>query len=488
METAALKAGMDPKTARKWRTGPMPSESRVMKGPRKWRTRKDPFAGHWDALVVPQLQADEEGVLEATFLFEYLRTLEPDGFPESSLRTFQRRVADYRATQGPPKEVFFPQAYRPGETAQLDFSHIKELGITILGQPLDKLLFECVLCFSGRRHVALVPTESFEALNVGVQGAFVAWGGAPKVVVQDHMTAAIHNLKVQGENGDRYKVSARYESLLSHYGVVPRFIEVAKPNQNGCVERAHGVLKNLLRQALKLRGSTDFSSLADFERFLFAMVERLNRRRQDRWEEERKLLTPLPPSLPSTYTELICRVSKWSLIQVKNNTISVPSRLIGHEVKVRLHLDTLDIFYKDKLQETLIRPVGRGLVVINYRHLIPSLLKKPGAFANYRYHEHMFPTLTFRKAYDSLKATQPAAVADRQYLRILKLAADHMECDVESALQLHLEAAQPITSDAIEELVVKKELPRHISLPVMQPDLTKFDQLLSGETREQLAA
>lgn len=77
---------------------------------------------------------------------------------------------------------------------------------------------------------------------------------------------------------------------------------------------------------------------------------------------------------------------------------------------------------------------------------------------------------------------------DRQYLRILKLAADHMECDVESALQLHLEAGQPIASDAIEELVVQKEIPRHLSLPVMQPDLTKFDQLLSGETREQLAA
>lgn len=487
LESAALKADMNPKTARNWRTGPMPSEKKITKGPRPWRTRKDPFAEHWESLVLPELEADEEGLLEATFLFEYLRELEPDGFPDACLRTFQRRVADYRAVRGPAKEVFFPQVYQPGEKAQLDFTHISKLGVTVLGQPVGRLLFECVLCFSGRRHVALVPTESFEALNVGVQGAFVAWGGAPRLVVQDHMTAAIHNLKVEGEDGERYRVNARYESLLAHYGAKPRFIEVAKPNQNGCVERAHGVLKNLLQQALKLRRSSDFASLADFERFLQTLVDRLNRRRQDRWEEERRHLTPLPPSLPSTYSELTARVSRWSLIQVRNNTISVPSRLIGHEVKVRLHLDTMDIFYKDHLVETLVRPVGRGQVVINYRHLIPSLVRKPGAFADYRYHEHMFPTLTFRKAYDALKLSQPTK-ADREYLRILKLAADHLECDVDSALKLYLEERQPITSVAIEELVVKKTAPRCLSLPVVLPDLTKFDQLLSGETREQLAA
>ena len=243
----------------------------------------------------------------------------------------------------------------------------------------------------------------------------------------------------------------------------------------------------MIRQALKLRRSNDFASVLEFERFVLSLAERLNRRRQDRWEVERKHLNPLPRTLPNTYTELVARVSRWSLIQVRGNTISVPARLIGLQVKVRLHLDTLEVFYKDQLVDTLVRPVGRGLAVINYRHLVGSLVRKPGAFANYRYHEQMFPTLNFRKAYDALKSSQPSKAA-QEYLRILKLAADHLECDVDSALQLHFEEKLPINFRAIEELVVRKTSPSCLALPTMQPDLKRFDNLLSGETREQLAA
>lgn len=485
LEFAAAKAGLDPKTARKWRTGPLPSEFKTMKGPRTWRTRTDPFANVWESQVVPLLQDDEEGVLDATFLFEYLREECPNEVPEGGLRTFQRRVADYRAIHGPPGEVFFPQVYRPGVTAQLDFTHISKLGVTVRGQPLNRIVFECILSYSGHRYVALAPSESYEALMAGVIGAFRAWGGATQEVVQDHLTAAIQNLKTEG--GERYKVNARYEALLTQFGTKPRFIEVAKPNQNGVAERGHGVLKRLLEQSLKLRRSSDFESQEVFEQFLLDLVARLNRKRQDRWEEERKHLQALPASLPTTYSEVTARVSRWSLIQVKNNTLSVPSRLIGHNVRVRLSLDTLQIFYKDKLVETLPRPVGRNQVVLNYRHLVGSLVKKPGAFANYRYHEHMFPSLNFRKAYDALKASSPSK-ADVEYLRILKQAAGGMECDVEAAIQLHLEGSLSITSQGIREMVAQKEAPRCLQLVAPKPDLSKFDQLLSGETRERLTA
>jgi len=485
LESASAKADMDPKTSRKWRTGPLPSEHKILRGPRSWRTRTDPFAGVWDSQVVPLLQDDEEGVLDATFLFEYLREACPDQIQESTLRTFQRRVSDYRALHGPGQEVIFPQTYRPGETAQLDFTHISKLAITIQGNPLNRLLFECILSYSGHRYVTLVPSESYEALMTGVIGAFKSWGGSPKEVVQDHLTAAIHNLKAEGEK--RYQVSAKYESLLSQFGTKPRFIEVAKPNQNGGVERAHGVLKRLMEQVLKLRGSRDFASQAEFEKFLEALVARLNRKRVDRWEEERKHLLELPTSLPSSYSELTVRVSRWSLIQVKSNTISVHSRLIGHNVRVRLSLDTLEVFYKDKLVESMPRPVGRGQVILNYRHVVGSLVRKPGAFADYRYHEHMFPSLAFRKAYDALKGSFPTK-ADVEYLRILKLAAEGMECDVEAALQLHLDGGVAITSQSVRDLVALKEAPRHFHLAVLKPDLDQFDRLLSGETRERLIA
>lgn len=485
LETAAAMAGMDPKTARNWRTGPLPSEKKAKRGPRDWRTRPDPFAAVWENLVLPYLQGDEEGVLEASYLFDHLKEDHPDSFPDSALRTFQRRVSDYRAIHGPPREVFFQQTYRPGQTAQLDFTHLSKLQITIQGQPLNRLLFECVLCFSGRRHVALVPSESYEALSSGLQGAFLAWGGVPEEVVQDHLSAAIHNLRAEGE--DRYAVNERYQSFLAHFGVKPRFIEVAKPNQNGCVERGHGVLKNLVEQALKIRRSRDFRSQEEVESFLMALIGKLHRKRLDRWEEERKVLRPLPPSLPTTYTELTAHVSRWSLIQVKGNTISVPSRLIGHDVKVRVSLDTLEIYFKSHLIERMPRPVGRGQVILNYRHLIASLVRKPGAFANYRYHEQMFPSLAFRQAYDELRKTSPRK-ADLEYLRILKLAADEMECDVEAALQLHLVEGRPISSADIRDLVAQKAPQRVTSLPVRQPDLRGFDQLLTGGTRERLSA
>lgn len=485
LESAAVKAGMDPKTARKWRNGPLPSVKKVQKGPRSWRTRPDPFAANWDSEVVPLLQEDEEGVLDSTFIFDYLRETKPDGFPEGALRTFQRRVADYRALHGPGQEVYFPQTYRPGDSAQLDFTHLSQLGVTIGGQPLKRLVFECVLCYSGHRFAALVPSESYEALSAGVIGAFEAWGGAPREVVQDHLSAAIHNLKAEGE--DRYRVSARYESLLSQFGTKPRFIEVAKPNQNGCVERAHGVLKRLLKQSLKLRRSLDFGTLEEFDSFLQALVARLNRKRLKRWEEERAKLLPLPASIPTSYSEMTARVSRWSLIQVKGNTLSVPARLIGHQVRIRLSLDTLEIFYKDKLVESLPRPVGRGLVILNYRHLVASLLRKPGAFANYRYHEHMFPTLVFRKAYDSLRESRPTR-ADVEYLRILKQAADGLECDVEAALQLLLDGGGRLTSELVRSLVAQKDLPAPPQVAPVKPDLKYYDQLLEEETRERLAA
>ena len=480
-EMAAAKAGMSAKTARKWETGPMPSEITPQRGPRTWRTRKDPFAEHWEAIVLPELQADEDGVFEATFLFEYLREKRPE-FDDSQLRTFQRRVTDYRAIQGPPKEVFFAQTYHPGERAQLDFTRIESLGITVRGVALGRMLFECILCYSGRRHVALVPSESFEALSFGVQGAFLAWGGVPPLVFHDHLSAAIHNLK--GENV--YEVSARYADLLGQYCSVPRFIEVAKPNQNGCVERGHGVLKNIIRQGLKLRRSSDFQSPGDFETFLAAIVEKLNRRRQARWEEERDKLLPLPQTPPTTYTELTVPVSKWSLIQVRNNTYSVPSRLIGAKVKIRLQLETLELYYKNSLIETMPRLVGRGLVAINYRHIIHSLVRKPGAFANYRFHEQMFPSLIFRKAYDYLLESVPGR-AELEYLRILKLAADNLQCDVEAALKLHLDEKAAFGHSEIEDLIVPKAQAQK-SQRQLPPDLKRYNDLLSGGIREQLAA
>lgn len=481
-EVAAMKAGMTAKTARKWETGPMPSEKPICVRPlRTWRTREDPLKGHWEEVVVPELAADKEGVFDAKFLFEYLQETRPDQVADSLLRTFQRRVCDYRVLQGQPKEVMFPQVYRPGEKAQLDFTRLKSLGITVGGEPINSLLFECVLCYSGQRSVSLVPSESYEALITGVQVAFTAWGGCPAELWHDHMSAAIHNLKAE----ERYEINQRYQQRLEYYGVTARFIEVAKPNQNGCVERSHGVLKSLLKQALKLRRNSDFHTVEDFVAFVDRMVERLNRKRTERWAEERAVLRPLPATMLPTYSEQTARVSKWSLIQVKKNTYSVPSQLIDHEVRLRIHLESIQVYYKDKLMDTLPRRLGTGGVVLNYRHIIDSLIRKPGAFASYRYREELFPSLTFRQAYDRL-VKEKAGRADLEYLRILHLAARNMQSDVESALELYLGTGEPLCSDAIKELVAPRASADLVELPAPAPEFAHYDSLLTGELCGQL--
>ena len=232
------------------------------------------------------------------------------------------------------------------------------------------------------------------------------------------------------------------------------------------------------------RRSSEFESLEHFSDFISGLVERLNRRKSERWPADQGALKALPRTLPSTYSEVRVAVSKWSLVQIRNNTYSVPSRLIGHVLLVRIQLETIEVYYKDKLVETMPRLRGRNQTSVNYRHIIRSLVRKPGAFSSYRYREQMFPTLSFRRAYDYLVRTKPAN-ADKEYLRILKLAADTMESEVELGLELHLDANADFSHQTIAELIRSRNEPVALCAPAAV-DLSSFDDLLTGELREQL--
>src|SRR6187402_603221 len=104
IEAAAAAAGMSARSAHNWKEGPLPSQTKKQ---RHWRTRVDPFAGVWDAEIVPLLMRDEAGVLEGTTILEELGKRHGDRFDERHLRTLQRRIRDWRALHGPDKEVFF---------------------------------------------------------------------------------------------------------------------------------------------------------------------------------------------------------------------------------------------------------------------------------------------------------------------------------------------------------------------------------------------
>jgi hypothetical protein len=466
---AAARAGMDPKTAEKYRDlGKLPSE---LTKPRTWRTREDPFAGDWPAIADRLRDAPE---LEAKTIFEILAGQAPEKYGAGQLRTLQRHVRQWRATEGPDKKVFFAQVHRPGEAMQTDFAWATELAITIASEPFPHMLCHPVLPYSNWESATVCHSESMAAIRRGVQSAVFRLGRVPKFHQTDNSTSATHDLRT-GKRG----FNEEYKALMDHFSMEPRTIEIGESHQNGDVEALNGALKRRLVQHLLVRGHRDFDSVEAYEAWIQEVLDKANRLRSERVAEEMAVMRPLAVARLAEYTEEDVGVTSWSTIRIRHNTYSVPSRLMTETVRVRVYEDRLEVFYSDLHQMSVSRLTGRNGHRINYRHIIWSLVQKPGAFARYRYREDLFPTLTFRKAYDALAATLEERKADIEYLRILHLAASTMESEVEAALELLLGQGLLKAADQVKSLVApaKPEVPELLA-PVV--DLTSYDVLLSA--------
>ncbi|MBV8769640.1 MAG: IS21 family transposase [Hyphomicrobiales bacterium] len=470
LEAAALAAGMTEKTARKWERGALPSATKT---PRAWRTRPDPFVDVWAAEVEPLLIEDKDGGLEAKTIFEELCRRHPNAFEIGQLRTLQRRVRVWRAERGPEKEVFFPQQHLPGRMASIDFTHATELDVTIAGVAFVHLFFEFVLAGSGWRFVQLAFGETFEALLSGLQSAFWALGGVPERVRLDNLSAATHELALTGGR----TLTTRFADVVSHYGFEASRIQPGEGHENGVAEKGHDVLKSALDQALRLRGSREFGSVPQYLGFVGEVVGRLNGGRDAKLAEERARLKPLPASRMPEYTRYTARVRKWSTVNVAKRIYSVPSRLKGHIVELRVFADVVELRFGDKLLETMPRLRGEKAHRIDYRHVIWSLVRKPGAFAAYRYREDLFPTQVFRRAYDALRDRRGDR-ADVEYVRILHLAASTSERSVEAALSDLLERGAAFDYAAVKSLAHPDE-PTIPTLSIRSPDLAAYDLLLA---------
>lgn len=474
-EAAAAAAGMSVRSAGRWQRGPLPGESSPA---RHWRTRKDPFADVWDRELVPLLEADKDGELQATTLVEFLDQRYPGRFGPRHLRTLQRRMRDWRALYGPGKEVYFEQVHPPGREAAIDFTHATALGVTIAGQLFRHLLFQFRLSFSKWTWCDVAFGETYEALIAGVQGALWALGGVPTVLRSDNLSAATHELKRSGGRA----LTQRFKAVLDHYGMESTRIRVGKSNENGIIEKAHDLLKSALAQALILRGSKDFPSVAAYLEFVREVLERThNRHVAERLAEERRVLKPLPSSRVPSYTIYSPTVRRWSTIRVGSRTYSVPSRLIGHTVDVRLHADVVEVRYGGRVVECMPRLRGDSDHRIDYRHVIRSLVRKPGAFTRYRFREELFPTMTFRRAYDALRVYRGQR-ADVEYVRVLHLAATTMESQVETALDELLGRGQSFDYAAVRA-VVTPERPTIPEVRIGTPDLASYDQLIAEAGR-----
>lgn len=478
-ELAAAKAGMSARSARRVEDDVrLPSQQ-----PRRyWRSRPDPFAGVWDSEVVPLLKSAPK--LMVITLLRKLQDDHPDRFPDGVLRTLQRHVRRWRALEGPPKEVFFAQEHAPGHRGLSDFTAMGELHITIAKAPFAHMLYHFVLAFSRWEHVEVVEGgESFEALSKGLQNALWQAGGAPQEHRSDSLSAAFKNLAQEED------FTVRYTALLDHYGMAGTRNNRGLSHENGSVESSHRYLKEAIEQALLLRGHRDFEDRSRYEGFVREAVMRRNRRNAAAFRIEREHLQDLPARRSTDFVEEEARVTRCGTFTVRAILYSAPSRLIGHRLKVRLYSDRLDCYLSGALVLTLARgtrsPVtGRGRM-IDYRHFIDALKRKPQAFKGLTFRDALFPREAYRRTWEQLECKLTQRQACQSIVALLEMAARD---GVEGVLAQRLDALRmagelPDVKRLREEFAPRKaELPQ---LTVEIPAASVYDALLPSEQQDE---
>ena len=449
-------------------------EPSQLQKPRAYRTRPDAFAEEWPVLEKMLTDAPE---LEARTLFDWLCEQQPGKYQEGQLRTLQRRITHWRALNQ-EQLATFDQSREPGEMMQLDGTWMTELEVTLDGQPFKHILIYSVLPYSNWGWGRVAQSESLSAVRLGLQSALEKLGYVPRILQTDNSSAATRRLRSDEEGKDR-AYTTEYLALLTHFGLTPQTIHLGASNENGDVESSNGKLKQAVRQQLLLRGSRDFQSLAAYETFLFDIMDKRNKQRQVRLSEELAVMRPLSAAPLANHRRQRVRVSRGSLIRVLEKTYSVPTSLIGKMVTVVIHEWSLEIYYAGHHVDSFSRLIGHDSHRVNYRHVIDSLLRKPGGFRHYRYRDDLFPSLIFRQAWEELNRRYVPRRADLVYLRILHLAARYLECDVAAALELHIASRQPWSETDVADLLrVETEVVPALAPPVVQ--LHVYDQLLVG--------
>jgi hypothetical protein len=447
-QQAAAKSGFSTATA--YRIEEDPCSAFAPKAPRG-RRRFDPLDAVWDAEIVPMLTL-APGVRAVAILGELCRR-HPEIGP-GIRRTLERRIRLWRALHGSAPEVMFRQIHPPGELALSDFTDLSALGVTIAGVALDHLLYHFRMAHSGFEHAhVILGGESFSALAEGLQNALFALGGVPLKHRTDSLSAAFRNLA----RAARDDLTTRYTALCAHFGMLPTRNNTGVAHENGTIESAHGHSKKTIEDALLLRGSRAFDTLALYRRFIDEIFARHNAHRAKAIAIEGAALRPLPASRAIDYEECLVQVTSSSGFVLRKVFYSVPARLIGQRLRVRLFDDRLECF----LGASLVLRLGRGRPhpaggkhghVIDYRHVIQALRRKPMALRNLVYREQLFPRPAYARAFDALLASRPEKVACKITVELLALAHDHAcEAELAQALESDLEAGRLPSLDLLRE-------------------------------------
>ena len=469
---AAAKTGISERSARRIDKG----EHKAQHLPRQYRTRKDPFNGLFEEHLVPLLSKNP--ALQPITLLDVLDEKAPDQFDQSHLRTLQRRVKRWRATEGPGQEVIFRQRHIPGDMGISDYTWMNKLNITLAGETFKHKLYHYRLVFSGWTYVQVcLGGESFESLSSGLQNAFWRSGGVPATHRTDSLSAAYKN------HSEETLLTERYTKLCSHYHVKATRNNKGVAHENGAIESPNGHLKRKIDQQLMLRESRDFESLADYETFINAIVAKINRQCQTRFSEEKACLQALPIRRTNDFSELHVKVTSSSTINIKRVTYTVPSRLIGNALLVHIYDERLVLFYGHKKVLTLTRVYAQGTHrerSVNYRHVIHSLAKKPNAFRSSLLRDDLIPSGDFTLLWKQL-CLDGLSDADCRYMLDLLVLADNDNCESELGRYV-LNAFETSQKPSIKQCRAlfsadKIEVPLIVS---QQHSLNSYDCLMGG--------
>lgn len=478
--TAAAKAGMSERSGRRVEKDELqPCNKRK----RYWRTKTDPFAEVWESEMVPLLTKSPK--LTPMTLFEKLQVDHPSEYPDSKLRTFQRRVSEWKALYGPEKEVMFRQEQLVGRMGLSDFTKLKKVSITIQSQPFTHILYHFRLAFSGWCSVKVIyGGESYAALAEGLQDALWRLGGVPREHRSDSLSAAYRNLTEDAAED----ITRRYQQLCLHYGMEATRNNRGEGHENGAIESPHGHLKKRVHQALLLRDSCDFDSVSAYEDFLGDIVRNINARKKDKVEEERQHLNPLPLQRTADYTEQVVHVSTSSTIQVKRVLYTVPSRLVGESLRVHIYDNRLDIYLGSTYTVTLPRVFSSDhnhrARQVDYRHVIASLERKPQAFRYSQIRDDLLPNEVYKAVWVWLDKEIEPRKACKTMVGILALA-HRANCENQNGDYLQaMMIRQTIPSLLDLQRKFDKEQKNIPDVSVKQPPAASYNVLLQANLQE----
>lgn len=446
------------------------------------RRRPDPLMDVFDTEVVPILQAAP--TIRPVTVFEELQRRYPE-LPRGMRRTLERRIRAWRAKHGPDQDVVFRQVHEPGRLGLSDFTEMAELGVHIAGVLLEHRLYHFRLACSGFEHAhVILGGESYVALAEGLQNALWALGGAPREHRSDSLSAAFRNLS----RDERIDLTARYDTLCGHYGMDPTRNNRGVAHENGAIESPHGHLKSAIRDALLLRGTHDFADLAEYRCFIGEIISRKNARNAKRIDAERGYLQPLPSARTTDYEEVLVYVTSWGGFTLRKVFYTVPSRLIGHRLRVRLYDDRLELLIGGTPLMTLRRgragPDGKHGHVVDYRHVIRALRKKPMALLNLVYRDQLFPREAYRRSFEWLLERYGERIACKTVVELLSLAHERgCEAELAAALSVSLDAGEAPSLNALRARFAPdpQQLP---AVCVMLPPLSAYEALLGNSQGE----